>query len=172
MSELLGDTRDLHTSRVAFRAVITVTGSSASGHVPLTSLPGFRHLLSARASARIVSETLTCQVIGPASATKAVSCHVAVLPATCQVWPSSPPEILTIGGCAFVQHSLFVAPSVAPLAFAPEVAHQLKPTPVFGQPPEVVYHCTITGGAATDSAYICIIGDIEVDGIGFVQSWA
>lgn len=172
MSELLGDTSDLHTNRIPFSAVITTTGAASSGHVLLSALSGFSHLLPSRAAVKIVSDSLLCRVVGPASATKAVSCHVAVLPGNCSEWPSTPAEILTIGGSAFVQHSLFVAPSSAPLRFAPEVAHQLKPPPVYGQPPCVVYHSTITGGAATDTAYICVSGVIEVDGIGFVKSWS
>jgi len=114
---------------------------------------------------------LICKVVGPASATKAVSCHVAVLPAGLSEWPTSPAAILTIGGSAFVQHSLFVAPTSVPIRFASEAAHQLKPTPLFGKPPVIVYHSTITGGQATDTAYICVSGLLEVDGIGFVKSW-
>jgi len=171
MSDVLGDTTHLHQHRIDFNAVHTIVGASSHGSFCLVDSSGLRHLLSSRASVKIVSQSLTCQVIGPASADKAVSIHVAVIPATATGHPTSEAQILTIGGSAYAQHSLYVGALAVPLAFSTEVAHQIKPAPVVGEPPLVVYVCTITGGTNSDKAYLRISGTIEVDGIGYVQPW-
>jgi hypothetical protein len=64
---------------VPFNAVHEVTGASGSGHFILSSATGFRALARPRAYVKIVSDSLTCQIIGPASADKAVSAFVAIL---------------------------------------------------------------------------------------------
>lgn len=171
MSEVIGDTGHLHDNRVPFCAVHTVKGLSDSGHFTLSTCSGFKHLLTARASIRIVSSSLNCMVIGPAAADKAISAHIAVVPAGLKSYPTSAAQIMTIGGSAYVQHSLYVVTSPVPLSFAPEVAHQLKPKPVIGEEPEVVFHFTITGGSVNTEAFIKISGYLEVDGVGFATSW-
>jgi hypothetical protein len=171
MSEVIGDTRELHQNTINFNAVHTVSGASGFGHFRLETCSGLQHLLNARASVRIVSSSLTCQVIGPVSAAKAVSAHIAVIPSNATAWPTTAAQILTIGGSAFVQHSLYVGAPTAPLQFSQEAAHQLKPSPVLGSAPEIVFQYTITGGTDADSAYLRISGVLAVDGIGFVTPW-
>jgi hypothetical protein len=171
MADVIGDLSHLRLTRIAFNAVHEVSGAEGSGHFSLLSAKGVKHLIGARALVKIVSDSLTCQVIGPASADKAVSAHIAVIPSTSSDWPSTASEVLTIGGSAFIQHSLYVGALAAPLQFTQEVAHQIKPAPVVGSPPEVVYQFTITGGSASSKAYLRISGVLEVDGVGFVASW-
>jgi hypothetical protein len=55
--------------------------------------------------------------------------------------------------------------------FAAEAAHQIKPEPVVGSAPEVVFYYQITGGTATDTALLRISGRVEVSGVSFVQTW-
>jgi len=174
MSEVIGDTSDLHVNTIPFNAVHTLTGAHGSFAFKLEEASGLKHLLTARASVRIVSDSLTCQVIGPASAAKAVSAHVAVIPHTTNAddLPTTPAHVLTIGGSAFIQHSLYVGALPAPLNFAQEVAHQIKPTPILGGPPMVVGHYTVTGGVNTDTVFLRVSGVISVDGIGFVKPWS
>lgn len=168
---VIGDVSQLHQNRIAFNAVRSITGSSVHGHFALSSAAGFAHLASARASVRIVSDTLRCQIIGPAAADKAVSAYVAVIPSTAPAFPTTAQHILTIGGSAFVQHSLYVGAKTEPLSFSQEVAHTIKPTPLVGSPPEVVFFVEVTGGANTDVSTLRISGHLEVDGIGYVQPW-
>jgi len=171
MSNLIGDTSNLHTTRIPFHAVHELVGIFGSGHFPLLDCNGIKHLVSARATVRIVSDQLSCQVIGPAAADKAVTVHVAVIPSTAPAWPTTAAHLLTIGGSAFTQHSLYVGASATPLAFTQEVAHQIKPRPLVGSPPEVVYYFSVTGGVATTVSYLRISGILEVDGVGYVQPW-
>lgn len=171
MSDVLGDTSHLHQHRIAFNAVHTLVGPSGHGAFSLVDAPGLRHLLSSRASVKIVSSGLTCQVIGPPAADKAVSVHVAIVPSTAPSHPKSEAQILTIGGSTFTQHSLYVGAVSSPLAFSPEVAHQIKPRPLVGESPLVVFVFTITGGTKDDKANLRVSGEIEVDGIGYVQPW-
>jgi hypothetical protein len=170
-SEVLGNVGELHVTTINFNAVHTVTGGSGAGFFDLAECTGLKHLLSARASAKIVSNSLTCQVIGPASAAKAVSAHLGVIPTSCASTPTTAEEVMTIGGSAFVQHSLYVGAQSANLLFSQEVSHQLKPTVVIGSPPRVVFHYTVTGGASTDIVHFRISGVLTVDGIGFVVPW-
>nr|QYF50209.1 MAG: hypothetical protein [Sichuan deltaflexi-like virus 3] len=170
---LIGDTAQLHQTRIAFNAVITVTGPSGYHHEPLASATGFVQLVGARASVRVVSETLVCQVIGPASANRSVDAFVCVLPASLPAasFPTTAAQILTVGGSAFCQHSIYVGSTPVPLAFAQEVAHQLKPAPLVGSPPEVCFYYNVAGGGANDTVHLRVSGLLEVDGVGFVQSW-
>lgn len=174
MSEVIGDTSALHVNTIPFNAVHTLTGAHGSFAFKLQEASGFKHLLVARASAKIVSESLTVQVIGPASAAKAVSAHVAVIPFSSDAadLPTTPAHVLTIGGSAFVQHSLYVVALPAPLSFTQEVAHQIKPAPILGGPPMVVGHYTVTGGVNTDTVFVRVSGILSVDGIGFVRPWS
>jgi hypothetical protein len=171
MAEIIGDTSHLTQTRVPFNAVHRVSGASRSGHFSLVECAGVASLIRSRAQVRIASESLRCQVVGPAAADQATVLHVAIVPSTCNSWPSSDTDILTIGGSAFCQHSLFVAPAAVPLSFSPEVAHQIKPAPLVGSAPEVVYQLTIVGGAEGSRAHIKISGELEVSGIGFIATW-
>lgn len=173
MSEVVGDTSHLHDNTVPFSAVITLTGASNHFAVPLTRAEGFKHLLTARASVRIVSGSLTCKAVGPASASKAVTVLAAIVPVNeDNIYPQTPVQVLTVGGHAFVQHSLYVTPTPTRIDFAPEVAHQIKPTPLVGSPPCVAGHFTVTGGAASDITYFTVSGLLSVDGVGFAKSWS
>nr|QKN22696.1 hypothetical protein [Erysiphe necator associated deltaflexivirus 4] len=171
MSEVIGDTRHLHSNRITFSAVQVVTGSKVSGHFELTTALGFKHLVTARASIRIVSESLQCMIIAPAGADKAVVAHIAVVPTGLPSYPSEAAHVMTIGGSAFCQHSVYSPASPVPLRFSQEVAHQIKPKPLVGLPPEIVYHIQVLGGDKSSETYVKISGEIEVDGIGFAQSW-
>jgi hypothetical protein len=174
MSDLLGDTAGLRTQTVPFNAVHELSGASGHFAFDLTGAQGLSHLLDSRAIVQIESDSLSCQVIGPASASKAVSAHVAVIPSSSTEadHPTTALQVLTVPGSAFIQHSLYVGAVPASLRFAPEVAHQLKPTPVHGRPPMVVGYFTITGGTAADAAYLKLTGVLSVQGIGYVKPWA
>lgn len=171
-SEIIGDVTHLHRNRVPFSAVHTATGSCGDGDFLISEARGFRQLVVSRAYVRIDPASLQCQVIGPASATIAVTAHIAVIPSAHRDLPDSAPDLLTIAGGAFVQHSLFTGSEVRPLGFAVEVSHVLKPKPVIGTEPRVVFHYTASGASATSQVHIKISGFLEVDGIGFVQTWA
>lgn len=169
--QIIGDTSHLTATLVPFNAVYKVTGKKTSGHFRLTECLGFASLLRARASVRIVSSSLTVQVIGPARADKSVNAYVAIVPASLDSWPTTSTGILTIGGSTFVQHSLYIAPTPSSLLFNPEVAHQIKPTPVIGQQPEVVYLVEVIGGEDRDESLLRISGQIDISGVGFVPTW-
>jgi len=173
VSDVIGDTEYLRAKTIPFNAVHVVKGDSGSGYVALTNCLGFKHLLPPYAKVTILSDSLTCQVIGPVAADKAITAHVAVIPDQEKDfgWPTTPAAILTIGGSALVQHSLYVGARTAPISFANEAAHQIKPDPIVGNTPVVVYTFTVTGGAKTDVSYIKLSGLVEVAGIGFVKTW-
>lgn len=173
MGDLIGDSAFLHQNRVPFHAVYSARGASGSGSFLLTTAAGVKHLLSARASVKVVSDKLTCQVIGPAAADKAVEAFVAVVPATAAdgELPTTIEEIMTIGGSSYLQHSLYVPSTIVPLSFAQEVAHQIKPSPLIGEPPLVVFAYNVTGGVPGSIVRFRISGVLEVDGIGFAKSW-
>lgn len=173
MSEVVGDTGYLHANTVPFSAVITLTGASGHFSADLVTAVGFSHLLSARASVKIVPGTLLCKAVGPASASKAVTVIAAIVPVNSEgIYPKTPVDVLTIGGHAFVQHSLYVTPVPTKIDFAPEVAHQIKPKPLVGEPPCLVGHYTVTGGTSTDQTYFTLAGQLTVDGVGFAKSWS
>lgn len=171
MSEVIGDTGYLHKNRVTFCAVHTVTGQKVAGHFTLSTSLGFKHLVTARASVKIVSESLQCMAIAPAGADKAVVAHVAVVPINLSSYPSEAAHVMTIGGSAFCQHSVYSPATPVTLRFSEEVAHQIKPTAFVGLAPEIVYHVEVVGGDSKSITHIKISGELEVDGIGFAQSW-
>lgn len=171
MSDLIGDTAHLHRNVVSFSAVHSFHGAAERGSFLLTDCSGFNSLANSRASVRIVSTSLTAKVIGPSSADRATSGVVAVIPADEPARPNSRAQMLSIGGHAYVEHSVYCAPTPVSLRFSADVAHQIKPKPLVGSAPRILYDVKILGGDTKDETCIVISGDIEVDGIGFVKSW-
>jgi len=168
---VVGDRAILTRTLVPFNAVATVSGTNTHGHFTLSHANGFRQLIRARAHVTIVSNSLTCQVIGPVAADKTINAYVGVVPSTLNSFPSSSNAVLTIGGSAFATHALVVGAKPVPLLFAPEVAHQIKPQPLIGEPPEIVYFLQVIGGSAADTSLIRISGSVEVEGVGFTATW-
>lgn len=171
MSDLIGDTRPLTQDIVPFNIVRVLTGPSGSGHFAIPTAQGFKQLASCRASVKIISDTLRCQILGPASASVAPECYVAILPDSVRSWPTAPEEILTIGGSAYCQHSVYSPSRAVPIRFAAEAAHQIKPTPVVGEEPHVAYSYNVVGGDDETKCFLRLSGEMRVDGIGFTQTW-
>lgn len=172
-SDIIGDVSQLRQTTINFHAVETIVGSTVSGSFDLVDATGFKHLISARAIAKLLSDSLRCQVIGPSAPDKAVTAYVAILPDSLDDddLPTTASEILTVGGSAFTQHSLYVGSQVTPLGFAQEVSHQLKPAPHVGSLPKVVYHINVIGGDDSSESYLRLSGQLLVEGVGFVKSW-
>lgn len=171
--DVIGDVAQLRQTLVNFNAVETVIGASVSGSFDLDDATGFSHLVAVRALARIQSDSLRCQVIGPSAPDKAIVAYVAVLPDTASDSniPTEPADILTVGGSIFTQHSLYVGSQVTPVGFSQDVAHQVKPRPHVGSPPKIVYHIDVIGGDDTSVTFLRISGQLVVEGVGFVKSW-
>jgi hypothetical protein len=171
MSDLVGDTSHLTQTTFPFSAVKTLKGPQGAGHFTLTTSPGFEQLIAGRAKVVIRSDSLQAQVVGPPDPTKAVTVYVAAIPNGSAKWPTNAAQILTIGGAAVVQHSTYVHSQPSQLKFAVEVAHQIKPKPQVGTEPEIVYSFIVAGAEAETESYLVIKGIVEVDGVGFVQTW-
>lgn len=171
MSEIVGDTSHLHTKTVPFNAVHKVTGSSGTGSFDLATCTGFKQLCSARATVKVLGDALSCEIIGPASPDKATEAYIGVIPDTAEAFPTEPEHILTIGGSAYVQQSLYIGVRGSSLRFSAEANHQIKPKPMVGSLPKVIYHFKVEGGNNQTVAFIRISGVVEVDGIGFTQTW-
>jgi len=171
MADLIGDTTHLTRTRLPFHAVLAVRGASKSSASNLLDFAGIRALVQSKASVKIVSETLQVQLITEPSADKAGTLYVCVIPSDAEALPTSPAEILTVEGSAIVASSIYLGTPYVPLAFASEVAHQIKPTPIIGSPPKVVYSLSVAGGTADTLSHIRISGHVEVQGIGFTQTW-
>jgi len=170
--QIIGDVAQTRVTLVPFNAVFTTpAGASGHGHFTLASAEGLRGIIQTRAFVRIVSQGLQVEATGPAGANKATTLHIGVVPTGLLSWPTSAGHVRTIGGSTVVRDSLYVNPTSRPLTFALNVAHQLVPASIVGEAPEVVYNYTIAGGAATDVVVITIRGEVEVDGVGFIQSW-
>jgi hypothetical protein len=171
MSDLVGDTAHLHRRTIPFKIAYTLSGAEGHGHFAIPTANGFKQLAASRASVRIVSDSLRCQVLGPASPSVALEAYVAIVPKDLESWPTKPAQLLTIGGSCYCQHSIYSPSRTVPIEFSAEAAHQIKPTPLVGSAPEVVYYFQAVGGETTTTSYLCLSGLIEVDGIGFTQTW-
>jgi len=172
MSEVIGDTAQLYEQRIAFSAVHSITGASGHGHFDLKNCVGLKAYIGPYARVKIVEETLQVALIGPASATKALTGAVAIVPDTIDSGPTTRVGVLTIGGAALVVHSVYEAPQPVPIQFASQVTNVLKPKPLIGDLPRVVYHYELAGGTAADSIIIRLSGHVEVSGVGFISTWA
>lgn len=172
---IIGDTSILTRKVLPFNAVHSITLSTTSttvvGHATLSSMNGFRQLIRSKAHVTIRSSSLRCQVVADVDATKTAHATLGVIPSTETTFPSSASDILTIGGSSICSHSLVVGSVPVPLGFGVEVAHQIKPQPIVGEAPEVVYSVSLLGGAAGDVVIIRVSGEVEVEGAGFVSTW-
>jgi len=170
MSDLVGDVSHLHRTVVPFSAVHVVQGHNPHGSFLITDCTGFSALSNARASVKIVSDSLTVKVVSPGGADKVVSGAVAIIPDTATN-PTSVAHVLSIGGHAYVEHSVYNSAGPVPVRFAAEAAHQIKPTPLVGSPPKVVFALSVLGGDTNTTSTLVLQGSIEVDGIGFTRTW-
>jgi len=170
-SEVIGDTSHLHRRVVRFSAVHTSVGQRGPINFLLADCTGFSHLVAPYASVHIQESSLTAKVIGPASATVAVQAHIAVVPSTFATSPESASQVMLIGGSIFIQHSLFVAPTLSQLEFSPEASYQIKPRPVLGSLPRVLGHYDVVGGSAVSTVHVIISGTVALDGVGFVHPY-
>jgi len=168
---LLGDLSELKATRVNFNIALTCSGTSGHRCDRLDSLDGLTPYLTGRAFARIVSDSLSVSVSGSVSAARSIDVHCCIIPSTCSTYPQTPALVTTVPGSVTVQHSVIATSTPAPLRFPDGVANQLKPAPVWGEPPSLVTHHEVLGGTATSSTIVKISGVLEVGGIGFVQTW-
>jgi hypothetical protein len=170
MSEFVGDSAHIADDIVTFSCVKALKGANGHGHFSLSKAKGFAEIVACRGVARIVSDTLSVQVIGPPASDKATAVYVAVIPEV-STYPTDIEEILSIGGSAYVEHSLYSGSRPVSLKFAAEAAHQIKPTPLIGSPPTVVFYFDIIGGDSSSNAFLKISGQVNVRGTGFVKTW-
>lgn len=171
MSEVIGDVSHLRDHITEFNIVVTITGASGFSDFPLLGASGFQKLIAGRAYVKILPESLTCRVIGPVSASNAIACHVALLPAGLPNYPTTASQVLGIPGSALTRDSLYSSSVPVPLRFSPEVAHVLKPATLVGEPPQVVYCYTLVGGTSTSESLLHISGQVELSGVGFLKTW-
>lgn len=171
MSDLVGDIEYLHKTRIEFSAVHSVRASELKGSFLLASVAGFAKVAASRAKVNIVSDSLKCDIIGPASPSAATVGAVAVVPKSVEETPNSIGGVLSIGGSVYCVHSLYQAPVQQPLRFAAEVSHLIKPVPQVGEAPRVVYCIEVEGGTQSTKVLIRVQGVVEVDGVGFINTW-
>lgn len=168
---LLGDLSELTATGVKFNIAFQVTG--ASGHVrhTLSGLGGLAPFLQGRAFARIVGDSLTVKVTGSVTQSRSIDVHVCIIPATFPDYPQTGHGVASVPGSCFAQHSVTSSGEPAILSFPDGVANQLKPSPVWGEPPALVVVHEILGGTQTSTATVKVSGVLEVGGIGFVRTW-
>lgn len=172
MSEVIGDTQHLHNNTIPFRVVRSLTGPHGSGAFVLFDDSAFAKLVNPYAAVAVVEQSLSTRVFSPPAPDKAITCHVATIPdRPGLVSPKTTADILTIAGSAYLESSLYSGNNSSALPFSIECAHQVKPKPVVGLPPRVVYSWVLQGGDATSVSNLVIEGTLRVDGAGFQQTW-
>jgi len=170
MAQFAGDTAGITDEVIAFSCVKQVTGESGAGSFDIASNRGFASIAACRGVVEIVGDSLTCQVIGPPSSQQATAVHLAIVPELTS-YPTTAAEVMSIGGSAYCEHSVYAGSRLSPISFAAEAAHQIKPKPIVGLPPQVVYYFDIIGADASTKAYIKVSGRVKVSGTGFVKTW-
>jgi hypothetical protein len=170
MVNLLGDTSELTATTVRFNATVPVTGTSGSTQLALDQLNGLSQFLQGRAYAAVTTGSLSVKVTGSVTQTRSIDVHCCIIPSTL-TGPDTAEGVASVPGSCFAQHSVTSSGVPAQLHFPDGVANQLKPTPVWGEPPALVVVWEILGGTQTSTATIKVSGVLEVGGIGFVQTW-
>lgn len=168
---LLGDLSELTATRVNFNIAILLTGSSGHTRLKLKAQSGISPFLTGRAFARLVSDSLQLKVTGSVTSTRSIDVHACVIPSSEDTYPSTSHEVATVPGSCFAQHSVTSSGSPAPLNFPDGVTGQIKPSPIYGEEPDIVIVHEILGGSATSTATVKISGVLEVGGVGFVRTW-
>jgi hypothetical protein len=172
MSDLVGDTSHLTKTTFPFSAVKKLLGHQGNGSFVLIEAAGIKQLIAGRAKVVIKSDSLQAQVVGPPDPKNAATVYVAAIPKGTENLPSNAEDILTIGGAAVVQHSTYVSSQSSPLGLAVEVAHQIKPAPQVGTEPLIVYNFSVAGAENSTQSFLVIRGVLEVDGVGFMNTWS
>lgn len=168
---LLGDLSELTATQVKFNIAFQVTGTTGHVRHDLATLDGLRPFLAGRAFARIVGDSLTVKVTGSVTQSRSIDAHVCIIPSTYATYPQTGHGVSSVPGSCFAQHSVTASGLPAVLNFPDGVANQLKPAPVWGEPPSLVVVHEILGGDAQSTATVKVSGLLEVGGIGFVQTW-
>jgi hypothetical protein len=167
MSEAIGESGALHTTRTNIKIVESHTGASHSGHFRLSTRPEVQVFTASRSLATIVGP-VTCTIKGPASPQKATVGSATITPHDLINWPADVAEVRLAAESQDSEYSLYLKEPTHVLVFHPAINHQLKPPPVIGRHPSIAYAFHVTGGAATDTTTIEISFTLELSGIDYV----
>jgi len=170
MTEAIGDSAWLHSTRAAFKVTVQRTGVSHTGHFSLASCPEIEVYTKSRALARLAGP-LKVSVKGPASPSKATEATVVVAPTDNSAWPTGRLETAQAPHSVDLSSSLYLNQQFLDLHFHESINYQLKPLPLVGRQPEIVWSYDVTGGATTDSVSIEISGVLELSGVDYVSPW-
>jgi hypothetical protein len=170
MSEAIGETQWLHSTRAPFKVVVTKSGVSGSGHFRLSEAEGVLVYTRSRGLARVVG-SLTVSVKGPAGAAKSTEAAIVITPCDLPAWPSDIAELRKAPHTAEVTSSLYLNQQTQSLQFHEAINHQLKPEPHLARHPGIVWAWAVTGGASTDKVVLEISGELELGGIDYVSPW-
>lgn len=170
METLLGDASELTRTQVSVSGVLSLQGPSAKGSVLLTELPGIKQYLKGRSLARIVSE-LKVSIHAAVGADKAAHAFVCLIPGPWEEIPGSGSDILKVAGSVIIQSSLYDTSGPVTLGYPAGVVPQLKPSTLLGEPPRIVYCLSAPGADASTHTELRFTGELQLQGIGFVQTW-
>lgn len=170
MSEVLGDTAWLHSTSADIKIVVSVSGTARSGQFRLSDRPEVKKYTDSRALARI-SGPIVVDVRGPASASTSTTSCVVIAPHDLTSWPDTVNDVAKAPLSQDGVSSLYLAHKSASLGFHDAINTTLKPPPLTGRHPAVVWAYKVEGGAATDVIRIEVSFKLDLAGVDYVSPW-
>jgi len=170
MSEAVGENTALHTTRTSFKIQLVCQGANNSGHFRVSTRKELQRYIGSRSMAKIVGP-LTVSIKGPAAPDRATTGTVTITPHDLPAWPRSIHEVRQSPESVDVTSSLYLEQQAKSVVFHPAINTQIKPDPVVGRHPAIVYAYAVTGGAKEDIVTIEVDGVLELSGIDYVSPW-
>jgi len=170
MAEAIGQDVSLHISKTNIKIVVEHTGVSGSGHFQLSSRPEVLRFSASRSLVSIDGPVVV-SIRGPNLPSKATTGVAAVVPADLTNWPADVIDCQRAPESVSTVTSLYLVQQALTLPVHPAINLQLKPEPLVGRVPAVVYAYTIAGGAAADKAVIEVSFTISLSGLDYVSVW-
>jgi len=170
MSEVLGDTSWLHSTSADVKIAVSATGLKGHGKFRLSECPEVLKYTASRALARI-SGPIIVDVRGSATASTSTQACVVIAPSDL---PSYPTDVESVAKAPLSQDSvssLYLSHKSSSLGFHPAINTVLKPAPLTGRHPAIVYAYRIEGGNANSSVRIEVSFRLELNGVDYVSPW-
>jgi hypothetical protein len=170
MTDVIGDTSELSSSRIVATATHSLSGSSGSFNFLLSSSPGIRKYFASHARV-LITGSVRVSISGEVTSTTSTSATIAACPDKYSDWPSTQEQVLQLQGAVRVQHSLLVVPQEVSLAFGNETTEQLKPSTLVDYAPRIVGHFTVAGGSPSSRCIVSVVVPLTVTGVAHHKTW-
>lgn len=172
MSEVVGTTAALHVSRAPVKFIHSIDSKKGVHHVDLDSAPGIAEFIAPHALVEI-DGPIVAHLLAPASADIVISAAASIVPTNVRSWPTTITQVRAdVSASNFAVSALTPVPT-ATLTLHPAINQVIKPRPVTGRHPAILFGWLVQTTATSFVVDIEVTVNLKFSGADWVQpsSW-